>query len=221
MGGSRLWTVRRDRIRAVKLGTFATFALRSMFLRWGLLWLGAQAVSDSSLVVVFPSDFWRCAATHCRAKKRATSRSQSAIDKGSKGLRHFSLKVCQKVKQKGITTYNEVCASARRAFLYALSLHRIHCYSRPNTIPVASFSPLVFCFFVASASLPSFLEDSTFPLEIRGLLSPGCAMLMRPSSRTCLASQVAEELVQELSVPPDQAVVARKGKNGDPVCAPV
>eukprot|EP00040_Diaphanoeca_grandis_P014147 m.71591 g.71591 ORF g.71591 m.71591 type:complete len:350 (-) comp24367_c0_seq1:29-1078(-) len=29
-------------------------------------------------------------------------------DKQSKGLRHFSMKVCQKVKEKGITTYNEV-----------------------------------------------------------------------------------------------------------------
>jgi len=29
-------------------------------------------------------------------------------DKQNKGLRHFSMKVCQKVKEKGITTYNEV-----------------------------------------------------------------------------------------------------------------
>ncbi|KAG5878442.1 hypothetical protein JTB14_027493 [Gonioctena quinquepunctata] len=29
-------------------------------------------------------------------------------DKVGKGLRHFSMKVCEKVKQKGITTYNEV-----------------------------------------------------------------------------------------------------------------
>lgn len=43
------------------------------------------------------------------AKKRATSsRGSVGMDKGNKGLRHFSLKVCQKVKQKGITTYNEV-----------------------------------------------------------------------------------------------------------------
>eukprot|EP00124_Ichthyophonus_hoferi_P001041 Ihof_evm3s47 gene=Ihof_evmTU3s47 len=30
------------------------------------------------------------------------------VDKNSKGLRHFSLKVCEKVRQKGKTTYNEV-----------------------------------------------------------------------------------------------------------------
>lgn len=29
-------------------------------------------------------------------------------DKCSKGLRHFSMKVCEKVKQKGATTYNQV-----------------------------------------------------------------------------------------------------------------
>ena len=27
---------------------------------------------------------------------------------GDKGLRHFSMKVCEKVEQKGKTTYNEV-----------------------------------------------------------------------------------------------------------------
>merc|ERR1712025_1323940 len=29
-------------------------------------------------------------------------------DKGGKGLRHFSMKVCEKVKKKGSTSYNEV-----------------------------------------------------------------------------------------------------------------
>ena len=29
-------------------------------------------------------------------------------EKCSKGLRHFSMKVCEKVKQKNITTYNQV-----------------------------------------------------------------------------------------------------------------
>jgi hypothetical protein len=44
----------------------------------------------------------------CSAKKRASSSRTSTVDKAGKGLRHFSLKVCQKVKSKGITTYNEV-----------------------------------------------------------------------------------------------------------------
>lgn len=30
------------------------------------------------------------------------------MDKGGKGLRHFSMKVCEKVQKKGTTTYNEV-----------------------------------------------------------------------------------------------------------------
>lgn len=29
-------------------------------------------------------------------------------DKVGKGLRHFSMKVCEKVRKKGTTTYNEV-----------------------------------------------------------------------------------------------------------------
>lgn len=29
-------------------------------------------------------------------------------EKGGKGLRHFSMKVCEKVKAKGTTSYNEV-----------------------------------------------------------------------------------------------------------------
>ena len=37
----------------------------------------------------------------CSAKRRRT-------DKTGKGLRHFSMKVCEKVQRKGITSYNEV-----------------------------------------------------------------------------------------------------------------
>lgn len=40
-----------------------------------------------------------------RKKKRTPVRSN---DKGGKGLRHFSMKVCEKVQQKQRTTYNEV-----------------------------------------------------------------------------------------------------------------
>ena len=36
-----------------------------------------------------------------RSKRRKT-------EKGGKGLRHFSMKVCEKVKAKGRTSYNEV-----------------------------------------------------------------------------------------------------------------
>jgi len=35
-------------------------------------------------------------------------RSDNKPEKSSKGLRHFAMKVCKKVKEKGVTTYNEV-----------------------------------------------------------------------------------------------------------------
>mmetsp|Transcript_48389 Transcript_48389/g.92571 ORF Transcript_48389/g.92571 Transcript_48389/m.92571 type:complete len:343 (+) Transcript_48389:387-1415(+) len=44
--------------------------------------------------------------TPSKKKKRATR--AGVVDKSSKGLRHFSLKVCEKVKERHRTTYNEV-----------------------------------------------------------------------------------------------------------------
>ena len=37
-----------------------------------------------------------------------TGLSTAEKEKGGKGLRHFSMKVCEKVESKGTTTYNEV-----------------------------------------------------------------------------------------------------------------
>lgn len=42
-------------------------------------------------------------------------------EKVSKGLRHFSMKVCEKVKQKGTTTYNEVADELVTEFTNATS----------------------------------------------------------------------------------------------------
>lgn len=42
------------------------------------------------------------------SKKRKSSPKGGGEDKASRGLRHFSMKVCRKVEQKGNTTYNEV-----------------------------------------------------------------------------------------------------------------
>lgn len=42
------------------------------------------------------------------ARKRKGRTAAPAVDRGGKGLRHFSLLVCQKVKEKGVTSYNEV-----------------------------------------------------------------------------------------------------------------
>lgn len=36
------------------------------------------------------------------------SKRRKGEKSGGKGLRHFSMKVCEKVEKKGITTYNEV-----------------------------------------------------------------------------------------------------------------
>jgi len=38
----------------------------------------------------------------CRSKRSKKG------EKGGKGLRHFSMKVCEKVQKKGVTSYNEV-----------------------------------------------------------------------------------------------------------------
>ena len=40
-------------------------------------------------------------------KKKRLQRAHGG-KQGDKGLRHFSMKVCEKVEQKGRTTYNEV-----------------------------------------------------------------------------------------------------------------
>eukprot|EP01097_Dermamoeba_algensis_P011130 TRINITY_DN8491_c0_g1_i1.p1 TRINITY_DN8491_c0_g1~~TRINITY_DN8491_c0_g1_i1.p1 ORF type:complete len:153 (-),score=25.72 TRINITY_DN8491_c0_g1_i1:72-476(-) len=42
------------------------------------------------------------------SSKKRSKGSRNSAEKANKGLRHFSLKVCQKVEQKKLTTYNEV-----------------------------------------------------------------------------------------------------------------
>ncbi|XP_798717.1 transcription factor Dp-1 [Strongylocentrotus purpuratus] len=44
------------------------------------------------------------------------SNKRKKREKESKGLRHFSMKVCEKVQQKGITSYNEVAEELVREF---------------------------------------------------------------------------------------------------------
>lgn len=38
----------------------------------------------------------------------STTKRRKHADKVGKGLRHFSMKVCEKVRNKGFTSYNEV-----------------------------------------------------------------------------------------------------------------
>lgn len=45
--------------------------------------------------------------------KRLPSAGRSGGDKSGKGLRHFSMKVCEKVQQKRTTSYNEVITLTR------------------------------------------------------------------------------------------------------------
>mmetsp|Transcript_7233 Transcript_7233/g.10587 ORF Transcript_7233/g.10587 Transcript_7233/m.10587 type:complete len:285 (+) Transcript_7233:99-953(+) len=48
------------------------------------------------------------AATPSKSKLPAEKKKNGAPEKASKGLRHFSMKVCRKVEEKGKTSYNEV-----------------------------------------------------------------------------------------------------------------
>ncbi|KAJ6303673.1 hypothetical protein OIU77_017534 [Salix suchowensis] len=42
-------------------------------------------------------------------KKKRGQRAAGGADKSGRGLRQFSMKVCEKVESKGTTTYNEHC----------------------------------------------------------------------------------------------------------------
>ncbi|XP_023013729.1 transcription factor Dp [Leptinotarsa decemlineata] len=46
-------------------------------------------------------------------------------EKVGKGLRHFSMKVCEKVKQKGVTTYNEVADELVGEFTNSVSINSL------------------------------------------------------------------------------------------------
>ena len=43
-----------------------------------------------------------------RSSATKRGRTGDKAEKTGKGLRHFAMKVCEKVQQKGVTTYNEV-----------------------------------------------------------------------------------------------------------------
>lgn len=74
----------------------------------------------TSPVVGSPSHTWQGASPLNRKRlrpeydldqldsKRRKTPSRCGPEKSGKGLRHFSMKVCEKVQQKGITSYNEV-----------------------------------------------------------------------------------------------------------------
>jgi hypothetical protein len=59
-------------------------------------------------------------------KQQKTTDPQSELDaKQGKGLRHFSMKVCRKVEEKGRTTYNEVADELVAEFMQVSTTVRI------------------------------------------------------------------------------------------------
>ncbi|GAB1600048.1 transcription factor Dp-1-like isoform X2 [Argonauta hians] len=72
----------------------------------------------SGVVTLPPQSYIPNVDTQWRNKKRAAeihiepdftdSKRNKKGEKGGKGLRHFSMKVCEKVQKKGVTSYNEV-----------------------------------------------------------------------------------------------------------------
>lgn len=57
----------------------------------------------------------------CSSDSSSSKRLKRA-DKNGKGLRHFSMKVCEKVQKKGTTSYNEVADELVAEFTHASSL---------------------------------------------------------------------------------------------------
>lgn len=55
-----------------------------------------------------PTNSTKSSASASKRSKATKSSPGSSADKSSRGLRHFSMMVCQKVEEKGTTTYNEV-----------------------------------------------------------------------------------------------------------------
>lgn len=73
-----------------------------------------KASNSSSVIKTSESypKYTQSSSTSSKLKSKAASHSavqrKRKPEKAGKGLRHFSMKVCEKVKEKGTTTYNEV-----------------------------------------------------------------------------------------------------------------
>ncbi|KAF4086165.1 hypothetical protein AMELA_G00103090 [Ameiurus melas] len=64
----------------------------------------------------------------------SSSKRMKKVDKKGKGLRHFSMKVCEKVQMKGTTSYNEVADELVAEFTHASNLAATDCqaYDQKN-----------------------------------------------------------------------------------------
>ncbi|CAN0926129.1 Transcription factor-like protein DPB [Linum grandiflorum] len=70
-------------------------------------------------------------------KKKKRGQRVAGADKSGRGLRQFSMKVCEKVQSKGTTTYNEVSGSR---FCFSFSMQMIaafFCFSLSNAFRVS------------------------------------------------------------------------------------
>lgn len=65
----------------------------------------------------------------CACSVSVCSKRMKKVDKKGKGLRHFSMKVCEKVQMKGTTSYNEVADELVAEFTHASNLAATDCVS--------------------------------------------------------------------------------------------
>ncbi|KAH9141131.1 hypothetical protein LEN26_005250 [Aphanomyces euteiches] len=89
---------------ATDAGILKDGQFRDLKREWG------ESMSTSSFMsegTPASSSFLGTSASAKKKKPRAAAGTPLS-EKGSKGLRHFSMKVCQKVEEKHVTTYNEV-----------------------------------------------------------------------------------------------------------------
>lgn len=109
------------------------------------------------------------------AKRRRSGSSYTAKQSGdkchNKGLRHFSQRVCEKVRQKGNTTYNEVCLEG---------------YWHSKTIQSAKVNLLVQHYTILSYMYIKVCGSCSWSEEYN-------------STIMCYSVKVADELVRELS----------------------
>lgn len=80
------------------------FGFSNNFLFLSLRSLPAATVTSHDYSLNTGSSSFSVGSTSSLFKKTDKKRN----DKPGKGLRHFSMRVCQKVKEKGVTSYNEV-----------------------------------------------------------------------------------------------------------------
>ena len=129
-------------------------------------------------------------------------------EKGSKGLRHFSMKVCEKVQRKGVTTYNEVADELVGEFTDPRSLsfsdqvtdmlHRTQSYTVASdrltkTYELSSRDYSCQSCVVSRSLLTMTVINMTFLGSVQAPLQMGPVTMLRiivHPSNTCLANKL-------------------------------